>query len=192
MKELEWLDEFFQTWNPSDPDLLDRVFPLVYTSLRQTAAGLLDNWQTDMGYQATELVHTAYAKIKGEPLTHCNSPLHYFYTIGQLMRWLLHDAYRRRQARKNFGHLNRVYPEQGLDEFLHGAPLDHTYLWAFERSLQQLHEVSPVQAEIVNMAYLGFKQIEIAQMMKLNKTKVNRHLRDGRMFIKLEMGQKTC
>ena len=77
--------------------------PLVYEELRHIAQHFLQRERPDHTLQSTALVHEAYVRMVGQNLPQWQSRAHFFGIAAQLMRQILVDHARTRQAAKRGG-----------------------------------------------------------------------------------------
>src|SRR4029077_2907680 len=97
-----------QAWKAGDLDARDRLVPLVYQELRRRAAAYLRRERVGHTLQPTALVHEAYLRLM--PQDHAEWEHHgqFFGVASQMMRRILVDRARGRQATKRSGRWARV------------------------------------------------------------------------------------
>jgi len=90
-------------WRRGDQAALERLIPIVYQELRRVASARLRNEGVGHTLQTTALVHEAYLRLVGlERMTLANRT-HFFAMAARLMREILVDHARRKQALKRGG-----------------------------------------------------------------------------------------
>src|SRR5215471_21869210 len=89
-----------QRFARGDQSALDQVLPVVYSELRQLAAGYLRNERPNHTLQPTALVHEAYLRLVDQKSSTWQNRSHFFGVAAHLMRQILVDYARRRQAAK--------------------------------------------------------------------------------------------
>lgn len=179
------LTGLLEQWNQGEADVLDEIYPLIYESLRKMARQSLRSWNTNIDVRATELVNEIYIQLKLKPFGKCKDKQQFLKTIGQLMRWILYDYHRSKEAKKNGGHLNRSFPENGLDTILDNSNLLANHYLSFIQAMDALAQVSKQQAEVINLVFLGYKQKEIAEHMNISQAQVSSLLQNGRIYLRL-------
>ena len=90
-------------WANGNEQALDRLIPLVYKELRWLAAGCLRRERPDHTLQPTALVHEAYLRLVDQRNPSWQNRSHFFRVAAHLMREILVDYARRRNAGKRAG-----------------------------------------------------------------------------------------
>src|SRR6516225_3347119 len=94
------VSELLAKWRAGDEESLRRLIPLVYGELRRIARRHFRNERPDHTLQTTALVHEAYlCLIKQQPMEFQNRE-HFFAVSANLMRQILVQYARRRNAAK--------------------------------------------------------------------------------------------
>ena len=87
-------------WAKGNQRALNDLTPLVYKELRQLAAEYLRRERSSHTLQPTALVHEAYLRLVGQKNPTFESRSHFFGVAARLMRQILVDHARRKQANK--------------------------------------------------------------------------------------------
>src|SRR6476659_11259884 len=95
-------------WSGGDPRALERLMPLVYGELRKLAASYLRRERSDHTLQPTALVHEAYLRLVDQKGVDWHNRAHFFGIAARMMRRILVDHARRRQAAKRDGAAYRI------------------------------------------------------------------------------------
>src|SRR5438128_10076006 len=90
-------------WANGNQQALNELTPLVYKQLRRLAAGQLRRERRSHTLQPTALVHEAYLRLVDQRKPDFQSRSHFFAVAARLMRQILVDSARRRQAGKRAG-----------------------------------------------------------------------------------------
>lgn len=145
----------------------ESLLPLVYDELKRLAGALMRSERKDHTLQPTALVHEAWVRVAGSERQGFNDRRHFLAVAAQAMRRLLVDHARARAAEKRGGDWHRVTlsgvsaPEEGVD------------LVALNEALEQLEEVSPRQARVVELKFFGgFTINEMAEELGVGTTTV--------------------
>jgi len=153
-------------WAAGDEQALDRLTPLVYAELRQLAAGYLRNERSDHTLQATALVHEAYLRLVDQQNPTWQSRSHFFGVAARLMRQILVDHARRRQAGKRAGH------PLSLEEGLTFAPERSADLVALDDALTALEKFDPRKCKAVELHYFaGLSMQETARTLDVPQSR---------------------
>jgi len=90
-------------WRAGQPDAAERLFVAVYDDLRRVARGQLRRGRAGMTLSTTALVHEAYLRLVDQPRTDWADRAQFFAIASRVMRRVLIDHARRRQAAKRGG-----------------------------------------------------------------------------------------
>lgn len=143
-----------------DDSAWERVLPEVYAELRAIAGHLMRTERREHTFQPTALVHEAYLRLVGTRDVEWSDRRHFIALAARAMRRLLVDHARRRHADKRGGEWCRV---SAVDVAANepAGPGDFEVL-ALHQALEQLAELSPRQAALVELRYFGGMTLEEA------------------------------
>jgi len=162
-----------------DADAVERLFPLVYSELRQLAAAQLRGERAEHTLGATALVHEAYLRLIGGVDTFANRA-HFFGIAARAMRRILVEHARRRNAAKR-GRRFQVTLDTGLD-LAAAAPSDEVI--AVDESLTRLAARDPRAAQVVECRYFaGFSIEETADALGISPATVKREWTMARAWL---------
>jgi RNA polymerase sigma factor (TIGR02999 family) len=174
------LSHLLQAWGEGDEGALPELVPLVYGELRAQASRLLARERTGHTLQPTALVHEVFLRLLGEGVTRWESRAHFFGSAARLMRRVLVDHARRRQAAKRGAGVQRLE----LDERLVAAGLPDEELLALDEALSRLRRLDPRQCEVVELRYFaGLTAEETAELLGISRATVNREWRTARAWL---------
>lgn len=150
---------------------IDRLMAAVYNDMRRIASTHLAAERADHTLQPTALVHEAYLKLVNQRTANWNDRLHFFSIASQIIRRILIDHARERNAAKRGGGARALSIEH--DEI--AAPTKDLDLLALDEALRQLAEIDPRQARIVELRFFGGCSIdEIAELLDIGRRTVDR------------------
>src|SRR5215471_2918455 len=92
--------ELLAQWASGDEQALNQLTPIVYKELRMLAAAYLRKEQQGHTLQPTALVHEAYLRLVDQKKPDFQNRKHFFGVAARLMRQILVDHARRRNAAK--------------------------------------------------------------------------------------------
>jgi len=167
-----------------DPSAVDRAMEVLYPELRKLAHGQFRREQAagDM-LQPTALVHEAYLRMVVHQDQDWQNRAHFFGAAARVMRRILVDYARARNAQKRDGG-NPV----SLDEALAIGPERRDELLALEEALTRLETISPRQARVVEMRHFGGMSVEeTAEALGINVRTVNRDWELARRWLHREL-----
>lgn len=154
---------------------LDALFSLTYEELRRLASSV-KRGDGSSTLNPTALVNEVWLKLAHSPGVAAMSPVHFKRVAARAMRQLLVEAARRRNAGKRGGAESLFVT---FDESLHGALTSSQDLLGLNAALDELAQVEPRQASIVESRFFGgFEVAEIAEMLGISEATA---LRDWRV-----------
>lgn len=169
-------------WAEGNQQALDDLMPRVYAELRQLAARYLRHERPEHTLQPTALVHEAYLRLVDQGNPSFQSRSHFFGVAAHLMRQILVDYARRRQAGKRAG--RRV----SLDEAVTLASGHGGALLALDEALSKLQEFDVRKCRAVELRYFGgLKVEEIARALDVSPATVQRDLRMAEAWLHHQM-----
>jgi RNA polymerase sigma factor (TIGR02999 family) len=143
-----------EQWGKGDEKALEALVPLVYRELRQLAASYLRRERAEHTLQPTALVHEAYLRLARESSNTFNNRAHFLGAAATVMRRVLVDHSRRRNAIKRGAGAPAPDIDQGLDI---GVDL-RVDLLALDQAITRLAELSPAPARVVELSLPYFEE----------------------------------
>lgn len=173
-----------EKWANGETAALDALVPLMYGQLRGLARRYLQRERPDHTLMSAALVNEAYLRlISNEPLQ-LNGRSHFFRVAAQVMRRILVDHARGRNALKRGAGALRL-------------ELDETVAWTRERkldvaalddALEELAKFDPQQSQIVELRFFGGHSIEeTAEMLDVSPATVKRDWETARVWLQREI-----
>ena len=98
MQSPEGITQLLIDWGKGDQAALERLMPLVYSELRCLASNYLRRERAEHTLQPTALDNEAYLKLVDQRSARWQNRAHFFGIAAQLMRRILVDHARQRQA----------------------------------------------------------------------------------------------
>jgi RNA polymerase sigma factor (TIGR02999 family) len=171
--------ELLAKWCAGDEESLHRLVPLVYNELRRLAHYHLRKERSDHTLQTTALVHEAYlCLMKQEPMDFENRA-HFFAICAQLMRQILIQYARRRNAAKRGGGFKVTL--DGAVALPESRSLD---LVALDDALNELAKLDSQQCRIVELRFFGGLSIEeTSQVLGVSAATVKRDWKSARLWL---------
>jgi len=146
-----------------DPTAMARLFAMVYDKLREIARIQRRRQPSTETLNTTALVHEAYIKLFGSQSRDFNDRAHFMAVAATAMRQILiSHARRNAAAKRGGGQAPATFEEveRALEtEASFAAPTADAVL-ALDRALEQLHQHSQRQAQIVECRFFGGMSIE--------------------------------
>ena len=155
-----------------DPKATEELLPLVYDELRKLAAHKMANEAPGQTLQPTALVHEAWLRLSQQADARWQNREQFYAMAAEVMRRILVDRARRRQARKHGGKLERV----DLDAVELPGPGDDAVVLQVHEALEQLAAEDPEKAQVVKLRFfVGLENAEIAAVLGVSEKTVQRH-----------------
>jgi RNA polymerase sigma factor (TIGR02999 family) len=173
-----------QRFARGDQSALDQVLPIVYSELRRLAAGYLRNERPNHTLQPTALINEAYARLVGQSHPDFESRAHFVGVAAQIMRQILVDHARSRNAQKRGGDLEKLQLNVSID-----AVADRPWaIIALDDALTQLARMDPTKSRLVEMRFFGgFTAEESAELLQISVSTVRRELRVAQAWLQREI-----
>lgn len=158
---------------------IDRLLPMVYAELHQIAERHMARERDDHTLQPTALVHEAYVRLARGAAFDADSRMHFLRLASQVMRRVLVDHARARQAAKRGSALLVTLDESAAG---HEAPL--LDMLALDDALTRLAAAEPRCAEVVTLRFFaGLEVVEIADALGISTATVKRDWRFARAWL---------
>jgi RNA polymerase sigma factor (TIGR02999 family) len=173
-----------QQFAGGDKTALDRLMPVVYAELQRLAGGYLRNERPGHTLQPTALVHEAYARLVKQEQPDYRSRAHFMGVAAQIMRQILIDHARTRNAAKRGSGVEKFSLEQAGD-----IPFDRpSILIAIDDALQELARRDAAKARLIEMRFFGgLTAEESAEATGMEVAEVRRHLRVAQAWLQREL-----
>lgn len=169
-------------WANGDEQALQDLTPIIYKELRLLAASQLRKERAEHTLQPTALVHEAYLRLVDQKSPNWQSRTHFFGVAARLMRQILVDHARHRQAQKRAG------LTVSLDEAVSFRQERSADLVALDLGLNALEKLDARKCKTVELRYFGgLSMEEIAQALKLSPVTVRRDLRMAEAWLHKEI-----
>jgi len=161
-------------WTNGNTEALGQLLPMVYGELQRLAHYHLQRERSARTLQATALVHEAYLRLAGQQEKEWKNRGHFLAVCSQLLRQVLVDMARARQAAKRGAGASRVDFDVAISGM--SATTSDAELIALNDALAELTRMDPIKAQIVDLKYFGgFSVEEIAAMLEISTPTVKRY-----------------
>jgi RNA polymerase sigma factor (TIGR02999 family) len=167
-----------------EPEAEARLLELTYRELKRIAAGNLRREHAARSLQTTDLVHDAYLRLVDQAATHWRDRGHFYQVAAHVMRQILIDNARKRNAGKRGGGV----PDISLDHAIDIAQANAGDLLLLEEALTRLEKVDRRQCQVVEMRFFaGMQEEEIAEVLGVSARTINREWRMARAWLYKEL-----
>lgn len=184
----EEITQLLQQWSAGDATALDRLMPLVYDELRRLARHYLRQQPgAQLTLQPTALVNEAYLRLINQQQVDFQSRAQFYGLAAKVIRDLLVDDARRRQADKRGGAHQRV-SLTGAEPISRQPTLD---LLALDEALNRLAALKPQHSRVVELRFFGGLTIaETATVLQLSHATVERDWSLARAWLYAELADQ--
>lgn len=161
-------------------EAIDSLMPRLQTELKQIAHRLLQRRPAGSVLDTTGLVHEAYLKLIDQSRVEWTDQAHFQALSARAMRQILVDHFRRQQADKRGGHLERV-PLQAQQ-----IPVGERgeVLLALDEALDRLADTAPRKAQVVMYRFFGgMSHRAIANVLDVSPRTVRRDWRAAKAWL---------
>ncbi|REJ77489.1 MAG: RNA polymerase subunit sigma-70 [Acidobacteria bacterium] len=182
----EEITQLLVAWGQGDKDALDKLMPYVYSELRRLAHAYMRRQRSDHTLQTTALVNEAYMRLIDSSRIRWQDRNHFFAMSARLMRRILVDFARAKNAQKRGGGDHKVT----FDEEMPVAERKEADLLALDEALSRLTELDDRQGRIVELKYFGgLTEDEIAEVLEVSSRTVRRDWSVARAWLFRELKQ---
>jgi len=167
---------------------LDRLIPIVYDELRQQAHRYLRHERPGHTLQTTGLVHEAYLRLVDQRQEDWKNRAQFFGVAAQMMRRVLIDHARGKQAAKRGGSGIQVT----LEDATAAAEERGLDLLELDEALTRLAALDPQQPKIVELRYFtGLGIEETSEVLGISPATVKREWAMARAWLRRELASET-
>src|SRR5207248_3733399 len=143
------ITQLLQAWGGGNAEALNQLTPLVYDELRRIAHRYMRRENPDNSLQSTALVHEAYLKLVDISIAQWQDRAHFFAISARMMRRILVDAARVKDAERRGGRAIRVE----LNESIDAAPLENQEMVRLDDAMKALAEFDERKSNVVEMRF---------------------------------------
>lgn len=182
MAESHEVSRLLAEWAKGNSGALEELTPLVYRELRRLAASYLRRERLGHTLQPTALVHEAYLRLVDQSYPNWQNRSHFYGVAARLMRQILVDHARRKQAHKRAG--LKVSLEEAVSFGRDRSP----ELIALDNGLTALEKIDSRKCKAVELRYFGgLSMEEVAQSLEVSTVTVRRDLRMAEAWLHRQM-----
>ena len=167
-------------WREGDRAAMEELMPLVYDELRRLAGSYLRQERTEHTLQSTALVHEAYLRLAGPKPPQWQNRAHFFGIAARIMRQILVEHARCRNAEKRGGGACRLSLE-GAIEFAQQTDFD---ILELDQALSELAELDEQQSRIVELRFFAGLTVEdTSEVLGISPATVKRDWVTARIWL---------
>lgn len=178
------ITQLLRRWSAGEESALRELMPIVYNELRRLARSAMRGDRREAILQPTALVHEVWLRLTGREHFSLESRSQFYALTSKMMRDILVDHLRRRQASKRGG----MRVEVDLNDVrLSGAP-GHVEFLILNEAMTRLGDIKPRYMQIVELRYLaGLTIEEAADVLQVSHATVEREWGFSRAWLRREL-----
>ncbi len=183
--EGEAVTQLLLEWGAGDRDALDRLLPVVFDELRRLAQSYLRRERADHTLQPTALVNEAYLRLVDQKNVGWQNRAQFFGIAANLMRQILVDHARRRDAEKRGGSNQQRLSLTQAERIAREQEVD---VLALDEAMERLAAFDPQQSRIVELRFFaGLTIEETAEVLGISHATVEREWKLARAWLRREL-----
>ena len=176
---MDEITKLLQAWRNGDKEAFDKLMRLVEPELKKIAHHFMCNERAGHILQTTALVNEALIRLIRENID-VENRRHFYGILKRRMRQVLIEIARRRPLGEHISADDAEIPSEKAQEVL-----------TLERALTKLGEMDQDKLAIIEYRFfIGLTHDEIAQLLGISATTVQREWRFARSWLKTEMTGK--
>ena len=173
-----------QEWSEGDESAPDQLMPLVHDELHRLAHQHMRHEGPGHILQTSALINEAYLRLVDQPEIRWENRNHFFGIAARLMRRILVDDARKRNAAKRGGSQIQV----PLDDTTSLADEQSANVAALDDALKLLETIDARQGQIIELRFFGGLSIEeTANVLQVSAGTVMRDWTFARAWLRNEM-----
>jgi RNA polymerase sigma factor (TIGR02999 family) len=179
--------ELLTRWREGDAAARDALVPLVYQELRRLARKCLAGQPSDHTLQPTALVHEAYLRLAEREKMHFENRAHFLAVLTRIMRQILIDHARGRNAAKRDARI-----KVALDDAMLANPVPEISVIVLDEAVRKLSRLDARQAQIMELRFLGGLSVEeTALVLDISPATVKREWMTARLWLQRQLARRS-
>ena len=167
-----------------DREAANRAYVALYPELIKIARARLRTHQANTLLNTEALVHESFMRFVTADKLQIADRRHFFTYAAKVMRNIVIDFARRKQAERRGGESARVT----LQTNVLGTDQDEASVVDVDSALQELEVLDPALAQVVEMRYYGgYSDVQIAIALDITDRTVRRYWDKARAFILVQL-----
>ena len=177
--------QLLKAWSGGDQQALNELMPTLYAEIRKLAGSYLRRERPDHTLQASALVNEAYLRLIEVRRVEWQNRGHFFAMASRIMRRILVDAARAREARKRQAGSEQVSMADAIT-LAGAASVDYA---ALDDALTALEARDPRKCRVVEMRFFGgMSEEETALALRCSLGTIKRDWRLAKAWLARELG----
>jgi RNA polymerase sigma factor (TIGR02999 family) len=181
------LTQLLVDWGNGDNEALEKLTPLVYHELRRLASRYLQRERREHTLQSTALVHEAWLRLVDQNHVRWQSRAQFFGIAAEMIRRILIDHARNRQAAKRGDGALKL----SLDDALATPERRNLDLVALDDALKDLTKLDPKQGRLIELRFFaGLSIEESAEVLGVSPATVKREWAVAKAWLYRELSER--
>lgn len=178
------ITELLKAHTARNPEVLDKLIPLVYEKMREMAHYRMLGERADHTFNTTDLIHEAYLKLAKFNRITWKNRAHFLGIASQVMRNILVDYAEKKNAHKRGGDWYRV--TLGGENLATEVNLED--ILSVHQALEQLAKIDKRQERVVECRFFGGLTIEeTAKALGISTATVSRDWKMAKAWLNREI-----
>jgi len=189
MGSSEEITELIQKWKLGDSLSENRLFSVTYQQFKILAKKAINkqsnsqNNLEDIVHSTTSLVHDAYIKLSHANAIDISNRKDFYLLTAKTMRHILVDYFRKKNSQKRYVDIST---DVALNDITHASNFEQYLI--LDKAIQLLHDEHPRPGDILQLKhFFGFANKEIANLLNISESTVDKDLKFARGLIKLTL-----
>ena len=182
------LTELLHRAQDGDAEAVDSLFAATYAELRRLARGRLRSGGRNTLLDTSALVHESYLRFARAGRLQLEDRVHFMRWSGRVMRSVIVDFARRRQADRRGGAVAHLTLTTQIEPRL---PAGEDEILRVHDALDEIAAVDPRLAQVVELRYFGgMTETEIAEALGVTDRTVRRDWEKARLLLREALGAR--
>jgi RNA polymerase sigma factor (TIGR02999 family) len=176
------LTELIHRAQRGDAEAADSLFAATYADLRRLARARLRTGGRNTLLDTSSLVHESYLRFAGAGRLQLEDRIHFMRWAGRVMRSVIVDFARRRQADRRGGSMARLTLTTQVEAQM---VTGETEILRVHEALDEIAAMDPRMAQVIEMRYFGgLTEVEIAEVLGVTDRTVRRDWEKARLLLR--------
>ncbi|WP_444996614.1 ECF-type sigma factor [Aliikangiella sp. IMCC44359] len=173
--------------NLGNKQAYDKLFPIIYSDLRQRAKQQRHNWYNQNTLNTSALINETYLKLVENNNLDWQCRSHFLMTAAQAMRHILIDYARHRSAKKRGGSLINIELTESIGELsIKDDRIDD--LLSLDKALKKLTSINERESQVVECRiFAGMSLHETSTALGISMATVKRDWAIAQAWLQREM-----
>jgi RNA polymerase sigma factor (TIGR02999 family) len=185
MERGDHITQLLQSWSQGDQSAMEQLMPLVFDELHRVARRYMSGERPGHTLQTTALVNETYLRLVNSDGANWEGRTHFFGVCAQMMRRILVDWTRSRQALKRGGEARVLDLDSEALAAVNQPGMD---LVALDDALNALSAIDARKGRVVELRFFGGLSVkETAEVLGISAETVQRDWKIAKSWLRREL-----